>query len=120
MAQQKVFDLKEITLEYSSNGAAVLQLYTDLPGGALAIRLPLGSPGSGGVTLPSTSGIRKTITIPLDGTQATLYYPTITPGNTTQLTLLSGKILMRPIGLYLDGSLSTAEIWQPQPIAPGV
>jgi hypothetical protein len=120
MAQQKVFDLKEVTLEYSSNGAATFQLYTDLPGGALAIRLPLGAPSSTGVTLPSTTGIRKTITIPLDGVQATLFYPVITPAGTTQLTLLAGKVLLRPIGLYLDGSLATAEIWQPQPIAPGV
>lgn len=118
MAFQKVFDLKEVTLEYSSNGTAVFQLYTDMPGGTLAIRLPLGAPASGGVTLASTGGTRKTITIPLDGTQATEYYPVITPGSTTQLTLLQGKIFLRPIGVYLDGTLG--EIFQTQPIGIGV
>lgn len=119
MAFQKVFDFKEITLEYSSNGAAVFQFYTDMPGGTLAIRLPLGAPASGGYALPSTGGIgaRKTITIPLDGIQGTEYYPIFTPANTTQLILLSAKIFLRPIGVYLDGSLG--EIWQTQPIAVG-
>jgi hypothetical protein len=119
MAFQKVFDFKEITIEYASNGTAVFQFYSDMPGGTLAVRLPLGSPGSGGFSLPSTGGItiRKTITIPLDGVQGTQYYPIVTPGNTTQIILLQAKIWLRPIGVYLDGSLS--EIWQTQPIAVG-
>jgi hypothetical protein len=111
MAFQKVFDLKEATLEYQSNGVATFQLYTDMPGGTLAARL------GAGVTLPSTSNTRKTITIPLDNIQGTEYYPLITPGGSTQIILLAGKIWLRPIGVYLDGTLG--EIWQTQPIAVG-
>lgn len=111
MAFQKVFDFKEVTFEYSSNGAATFQFYTDMPGGTLAVRL------GAGITLPSTSGTRKTTTIPLDNIQGTEYYPVITPANTTQFTLLQGKVFLRPIGVYLDGSLG--EIWQTQPIAVG-
>lgn len=114
MAFQKVFDFKEVTIEYQSNGDATFQIYTDMPGGALAVRL------GAGVTLASTTNTRKTITIPLDGIQGTEFYPVITPGATTQFILLSGKVWIRPIGVYLDGSLSpTGEIWQTQPIALG-
>jgi hypothetical protein len=124
MAQQKVFDFKEITFEYQSNGVATLQFYTDIPNtgvpGALAARL------STGVTIPSSTGIspnnlRKTMTIPLDGIQGTMYQVSITPGSTTQFVLLAGKVHMRPIGVFLDGAaVPQAEIWQTQPIAPGV
>ena len=113
MAFQKVFDFKEVTLEYSSNGAATFQFYTDMPGGTLAVRL------GAGITLASTGGVRKTVTIALDGIQGTLFYPVITPGGSTQLTLLAGKVLTRPIGVYIDGSITPAEIWQTQPIALG-
>jgi hypothetical protein len=113
VAIQRVYDFKEMLIEYQSNGATLVQFYTDMPGGALAARL------GAGITLASTAGTRKTIPIPLDGIQGTIFYPTFTPGATTQLFLLSGKIYMRPIGLYLDGSLTPGEIWSPQPIAPG-
>jgi len=111
MAFRKVFDFKEVTLQYQSNGTATFQFYTDMPGGTLAARL------GAGITLPSTSGTRKTITIPLDNIQGTEYYPLVTPGGSTQIFLLGGTVWLRPIGVYIDGSIS--EIWQTQPIAPG-
>lgn len=114
MAFQKVFDFKEVTFEYQSNGTATFQFYTDMPGGTLAERL------AAGVTLPTTTNTRKTITIPLDGIQGSEYYPKITPGPTTQFILLSGKVWLRPIGVYLDGSLlPQGEVWETQPIAVG-
>jgi len=115
MAQRIVNELKEISLVYSSNGAATLQLYTDMPGGALAVRL------GAGITLASSSSNRVPITIPLDAIRAKEFYVKITPGGSTQFELYSGAILFRPIGIYIDGSaLNGGEIWQTQPIAPGI
>lgn len=112
MAFRKVAEFKEVTIQYQSNGAATFQFYTDMPGGALAARL-----AGSGVTLASTSGTRKTITIPLDGIEGTEFYPLITPGAATQLRLFSGTVYVRPIGVYIDGSLN--EIWQTTPIPIG-
>lgn len=119
MAYQKVADFKEVTIEYRSNGAAVFQFQTDMPGGTMANRLPLGAPSSAGFALPSSGGltITRTITIPLDGVQGTLYLPSVVPGNATQIIVLAGRLWWRPIGVYLDGSLS--EEWITQPIAIG-
>jgi len=109
MAFRKVSDFKEITLQYQSNGPTTFQFFTDMPGGTLATRVA--------TTLPSTGNTRKTITIPLDNVQGTEYYPLLQPGAATQLFLLAGTIWLRPIGVYIDGSLG--EIWQTQPIAVG-
>jgi len=109
-----VNDFKEITFVYSSNGPAVLQLFTDMPGGALVARL------GAGVTLPTSSSKRVPITIPLDNIRGKEFYPLITPGATTQFELYSGVVYLRPIGVYLDGSaVPQGEIWQTVPIAPG-
>jgi hypothetical protein len=114
MAFRVVNELKELSLVYASNGNAVLQLYTDMPGGALAARL------GGGVTLPTSTSKRVPITIPLDAIRAKEFYPVITPGSTTQFELYSGVILLRPIGVYIDGSaLNGGEIWSTPPLAPG-
>jgi hypothetical protein len=114
MAFRKVNEFKELTLVYASNGAASLQLYTDMPGGALAARL------GAGISLASSGGggMRVTLTVPLDGIRGTEFYPKITPGASTQFELYSGIVYLRPLGVYIDGSLS--EIWQTAPIAPGV
>jgi hypothetical protein len=62
--------------------------------------------------------MRVTLTVPLDGIRGTEFYPKITPGASTQFELYSGIVYLRPLGVYIDGSLS--EIWQTAPIAPGV
>jgi hypothetical protein len=114
MAQRQVAEFKSVTLVYQSNGVATFQLYTDMPGGVLTARL-----GSG-VTLPSTADTRKEITIPLEGIEGKQFYPQVTPGAATQIRIFSGQVELRPIGLYLDGSLSPqGEIWKTQPIAIG-
>ena len=114
MAFRKVNEFKEITLVYSSNGAATLQFYTDMPGNALAARL-----GSG-VTLATSTNKRITITVPLDGIEGTEFYPQITPGASTQFRLFQGVVYLRPIGVYLDGAaVPQGEIWSTVPIAPG-
>lgn len=118
MAFRVVNELKEITIVYLSNGAATLQLFTDMPGfgpgATLAARL------GAGVTLPSTSGKRQPITVPLDGIRAKEFYPQITPGASTQFELYSGVVYLRPIGVYLDGAaVPQGEVWSTVPIAPG-
>jgi hypothetical protein len=119
MAFRIVNECKEITLVYSSNGPAVLQLYTDMPGGVLALRLPTSSPGAG-ITLPTSSSKRVPLTIPLDGIRAKEFYPVITPGSTTQFELYSMVMQLRPIGVYIDGSAPNGgEIWSTVPLAPG-
>ena len=83
-------------------------------------RLPL-TGGGAGVQLPSSGGIgagnSKTTTIPLDGVQGTMYQPSVVPAAGTQIIILSAKLWLRPIGVYLDGSLG--EEWITQPIAVG-
>lgn len=111
MAFRKVAEFKEVTLQYQSNGQSNFQFSTDMPGGAPAARL------GAGIFLPTTASVRKTITIPLDGIEGTEFFPTITPGSTTQLRLFSGVVYVRPIGVYIDGSL--AEKWETPPISIG-
>lgn len=117
MAFRKVHEFKEITLCYALAGTstptATLQFWTDMPGGVLAVRL------GAGVSLAATTG-RKTITVPLDGIRGTEFYPVITPSATGQFELYSAVVYLRPIGVYVDGSLTPPEIWQTVPIAPGV
>lgn len=112
MAFRKVAEFKEMSLAYSSNGASVAQFYTDMPGGALAARK------GAGVSMPSTAATRKTLTIPLDGIEGTLFYPEVTPGAATQVKLFEGTVWLRPIGVYIDGMLG--EVWNTQPLAVGV
>lgn len=111
MAFRKVAEMKECTLQYQSNGTATLQWYTDMPGGVLTARL------GAGTNLPSTNSSRKTITVPLDGIEGTEFYPVVTPAGGTQLRLFSGVVYVRPIGVYIDGSLN--EIWSTPPISVG-
>jgi len=120
MAFRVVNELKELTLVYSSNGVAALQLFTDMPGGALALRLPTSAPVAGGISLPSSSSKRVPLTIPFDGIRAKEFYPVITPGSTTQFELYSMVVQLRPIGVYIDGSAPNGgEIWSTVPLAPG-
>lgn len=111
MAFRKVCEMKEVTIQYSSNGVATFDWYTDMPGGTLMPRL---TPAQ---SLPTTASTRKTTTIPLDGIEGTEFYPEITPGITTQLRLFSGTVWVRPIGVYVDGSLN--EIWNTPPLSLG-
>lgn len=111
MAFRKVCEMKECSIQYSSNGSSTFQWYTDMPGGSLAQRLTPATP------LPTTSSTRKTTTIPLDGIEGSEFYPEITPGPTTQLKLFSGTVWVRPIGVYIDGSLN--EVWRTAPLSLG-
>lgn len=111
MAFRKVAEFKEVTLQYQSNGAATFNWFTDMPGAALAARL------GAGTALADTASTRKTRTIPLDGIEGTEFYPQITPGVATQLRLFSMSAWIRPIGVYVDGSIG--EVWNTPPISVG-
>jgi len=114
MAFRVVNEFKEITIVYLSNGAATLQLQTDMPGNTLTARL------GAGITIPSSSSKRIPMTIPLDGIRGKEFQVTITPGGSTQFELYEGKVFLRPIGVYVDGAaVNGGEIWQTVPIAPG-
>lgn len=119
MAIQKVQEFLEFTIFYQSNGASKIQLETDFPSGALAIRLPVASPSSSGIALPTTAGLRGTFTIPLIGVEGTEYKFTISPGAATQLRIFSATVKLRMIGVYLDGSLTVPETWVSGPVALG-
>lgn len=113
MAFRKVAEFKEVTLQYQTNagGGVSFQWFTDMPGGVLGARL-----GSG-VPLAGTNAARVTRTIPLDGIEGSEFYPVLTPNNATQLRLFSGVVYLRPIGVYVDGSIG--EFWSTPPISVG-
>jgi hypothetical protein len=111
MAQQKVWEFKEVSLKFASTGGTSdVQMRTDLPT-SWATRLT-------GKTLGNTSGVIQTDTIPLDGITGSVFDFTITPASAATLQLREGVVLARPIGVYLNGA--KGEIWTMQPRAPGV
>lgn len=109
MAFRKVAEFKECSLQYQSNGPSTFEFFTDMPGGTLAQRV--------NTALPTSNNARTTTTVPLDGITGTQFYPEIIPGSTTQLRLFSGVVYLRPIGVYIDGSLG--EIWSTPPLSIG-
>jgi hypothetical protein len=119
MAFRKVAQFKEVSLEYvSPTAAGSFKLFTDMPGNHLADR-------TGVKVLPATNADKtpNTITFPLvDGNGAplegTLYYPRVDPPASGALQLRGGVIWMRPIGVYLDGTLG--EFFETLPIPVGV
>lgn len=121
MAFRKVAQFKECSLEYvSPSGASSFTFKTDMPGGQIATRLT--------EPLPQTASDRspRTTTVSLvDGNGAplegTLYVTRVDPFATSALggtQLRSGCIFLRPIGVYLDGSLG--EFFETMPISVGV
>jgi hypothetical protein len=119
MAFRKVAQFKEISVEYiSTAGPGTLKFFTDLPGNHLTER-------TGGKTLTATNADKSpnTITFPLVDNagaplEGTLYYPRVEPPSYGALQLRSGVVWMRPIGVYLDGTLG--EFFETQPISVGV
>jgi len=119
MAFRKVAQFKEISIEYiSPDAAGSLRFFTDLPGNHLATRI-----GTKVLTATNADKTPNTITFPLvDGNGAplegTLYYPRVDPPVTGALQLRSGVVWVRPIGVYLDGTLG--EFFETLPISIGV
>lgn len=119
MAFRKVAQFKEISVQYvSTTAAGTLKFFTDYPGNHLAER-------TGGKTLPATNADQtpNTITYPLVDSggaplTGTLYYPRVEPPSNGTLQLRSGVVWVRPIGVFLDGSLG--EFFETLPIPIGV
>lgn len=109
MAFRKVNEFKECTLHYDAPGGGLFYLYTDMPGGVMALRKT--------EVLPATTG-RGTHTIPLDGIEGTLYRPEVIPPPVNVLRLFAGVLFVRPIGVYLNGA--DGEKWTTQELALGV
>jgi hypothetical protein len=105
----KTVDQVEFDID-SPNAGALLQVYSDKPGGAVVAR-----EGSG-QAIPQTVGRqaqRIVLTAPADGR---LLRYTVTDPNTHKIYGVRARVL--PIGEYLDGTVG--EFWQPQPIGIGV
>lgn len=104
----KTVDEVEFDID-STAGAGVLQIYSDIPGGAMAARL------GGGVAIAQTAGrqtIRIVLSSPIDG--SLLRYVATT---TTSFCVYGFRARVTPIGVHVDGTVS--EVWdtRPMPIA---
>ena len=122
MAFRKVFQVKEVSLEYvSPSGPSTFKFFTDMPGNHMLDR-------TGAKTMPQTNADHTPVTTtfslvdangaPLEGTLYSMRvdpYATSASGGTQ---LRSGVVWVRPIGVYLDGSLS--EFFETFPAAIGV
>lgn len=113
MPSYRVKELKDITLEYhATGGTATFKVYSDLPGGAMALRtLPAG--GTMAITTTPAS-----LTLPADGLEGNLFQFEAVPGALCQLRLFGGVVRWRPIGTFLDGS--KGEIWKTREMSFGI
>jgi hypothetical protein len=109
MALQRVKQFKDIELEYEAVAAMTVTFLTDMPGSAMALRATLNFP------LTTT---RRTLTLPLDGIEGTLFQVKIV--STAVVRLYGGVVRVKPIGVYFDGGSTPAEIWQTQEQGIGV
>jgi len=109
MALQRVKQFKDIELEYEAVAAMTVTFLTDMPGSAMAVRATL--------TFPLTT-TRRTLTLPLDGIEGTLFQVKIV--STAVVRLYGGVVRVKPIGVYFDGGSTPAEVWYTQEQGIGV
>jgi hypothetical protein len=111
VALHRVKQFKDIELSYDAASGLTVKFYSDMPGGAMALRSTL--------SFPSSSG-RRTYTAPLDSsgayTEGTLYRVEVT--STGVARLFGGVVRARGIGVYIDGTQN--ERWQTQELGIGV
>lgn len=97
-----VFKIKEVVVAYeASGGAGNLDLFTDLPGGAMADRADLALP----VTTGGYGNASKTLDL-----RGTTYRAKFTPNAAGTLEPKEAVLKVERIGLYLDGA--RGETWQ--------
>jgi hypothetical protein len=106
----RVKQFKQVMVDYDATVAATIDVYTDMPGGAMTDRKIA-------FVLPVTVG-RQTKNVPLDGIEGTLIKFKFTPGVTGVLRLYGATLQMRAVGVYLDGA--NGEIWQTQEMGFGI
>jgi len=97
-----VKEFKLLSLVYESTGNATILFKTDRPGGTMATRATFNS--SSACKIENTNGLRKTFRGPLDGIRGCLYQLKITPDSGVELMLYEGKLELKEIGLYRDGT----------------
>jgi hypothetical protein len=105
-----IVQLKDVTLAYNGPSGGTLLVYTDMPGGVLALRRT--------IVLPATTGEREQKTFPLDS-------PSLLEGKLIKwrassagtLILYEGSVRARKVGLYIDGA--AGETWETQPLSLG-
>ena len=101
----KTVDMVEFDID-SSAGAGTLQIYSDVPGGAMAPRL------GAGVAIAQTTGrgtVRIVLTNPVEG--KLLRYVAST---TKSLAVYEFRVRITPIGVHVDGSIG--EVWDTRAI----
>lgn len=119
MSFRKVAQFKELSLEYvSPAGAGVLEFWTDMPGEAMALRLTASLPETAADWTPRTTTISLVDSGGMGPLVGTLYQPWVWPPSDGALQLRSGVIWLRPIGVYLDGTMD--EFFSTLPIPVGV
>ena len=109
MPLQRVKQFKDIEIEYESVSGMSVLFYTDMPGTAMALRATLAF---------AATTTRRTLTLPLDGIEGTLFQVKITSAGVVRL--YGGVVRVKPIGVYFDGGSTPAEIWSTQEQGIGV
>jgi hypothetical protein len=109
---ESVKTFKDVTIEYYATVNSNIDVYTDMPGGALLYRAT--------VPLAANTG-KQEVTFPLDLT-GDLYGKLIqfkcTVSSSAGFCILyGGRIRFRPIGVYLDGA--RADNWTTLPMNLG-
>lgn len=104
-----VNQFKDLTLVFENSATGYLQVWTDLPGGTMAVRRTL--------TLPTTTA-RAERTFPFDDygqglIEGRLIKFKALPAGT--LKLYAGFVRFRRVGTYIDGTAQ--EIWETQEIS---
>jgi len=111
---ENVKQFKDITLTYHAPAGGTLYVYTDMPGGALALRKT--------ITLTASSQERYTETFQFyeTGDNPTwiegklIKFKVTSPGT---VILYEATVRVRPVGTYIDGA--SGDVWETQPLSLG-
>ena len=110
IVDQVQFDVDASNVSIAADSAALLQFYSDIPGGAMALR-----PASNCQVGP-TVGRAQEVIVPAQPVAGHLLRYTVTEPKRIKIYGMRARVL--PIGVYLDGSIN--EFWEPLPISIGV
>jgi hypothetical protein len=106
---ERVKQFKDLMVDYDAPAGGTVQVWTDMPGTTMALRLTY--------NLPATTG-RQTKNVPMDGIEGTLIRFVWAPSVGNVMRLYAATLRLRPIGVYLDGS--NGEIWKTQEMGFGI
>lgn len=107
--QGRVWEFKDFRYTvWATSGQATAEFKTDLPGGAMAVRKTIIFP---------QSTERRTDQTPIDGIEARQFQFKFIPNGSGFLRVYKASVLVRAIGVHLDGGKS--DFYETQPIALG-